>query len=523
MATNIAGCDVRAFGATGDGRTLDTPAINRAIEAAADAGGGTVHFPAGNYLCFSIRLKSRVTLYLGPGATIIAAKPKEGFGAYDLPEPNASDKFQDFGHSHWQNSLIWGIGLEDIGIEGSGRINGQWLTRSGPRSLNFEGDVPPGLTDHAPKQAKKSVPQLLTLPSMIGQGNKAIGLKQCRGVLLRNFTILRGGHFAILATGVDQLSIDNLRIDTNRDGIDIDCCRNVRVSNCAVNSLNDDAICLKSSYALGAARVTENVTIANCSVSGFDVGTMLDGTYQRTQKLAPDRDGPTGRIKLGTESNGGFKNIAISNCTFERSRGLAIEAVDGGKIEDVSITNLTMREINNSLIFIRLGNRARGPENSPVSSIRRVNISNIAASDVDGRYASIISGIPGHPIQGVTISNVQVLHTGGGTKEDAAIAPPEKEKAYTDPSMFGTAPASALYARHVEDLGVHHWQVSFAQPEMRPAVVLHDVNGASFDHLKTPRIASVPLFSLQEVKDFAADHCAGAADVKRDSVDQETF
>ena len=107
-------------------------------------------------------------------------------------------------------------------------------------------------------------------------------MKNCRNVTLRDFSILHGGHFGILATGVDNFTIDNLRIDTNRDGMDIDCCRNVRVSNSSVNSPWDDAICLKSSFGLGFARATEMVTITNCFVSGnFEEGTLLDATYKR--------------------------------------------------------------------------------------------------------------------------------------------------------------------------------------------------------------------------------------------------
>ncbi|HEV2499966.1 MAG TPA: glycosyl hydrolase family 28-related protein, partial [Terriglobia bacterium] len=219
--------DVRTFGATGDGRTLDTPAINKAIEAAAGAGGGTVWFPAGTYLCYSIHLKSNVTLYLDHGATILAAEPPaEGAsGGYDPPEPGPEPQYQDFGHSHWHNSLIWGIGLENLSILGPGLIWGKGLRRSVGRN-----------------------------PHPAGIGDKAIALKNCHNVTLRDFSILQGGHFAILATGVDNFTIDNLVIDTNRDAMDIDCCHNVRVSNCTVNSPWDDGICPKSSYALGYAR-----------------------------------------------------------------------------------------------------------------------------------------------------------------------------------------------------------------------------------------------------------------------------
>src|SRR3712207_1601097 len=192
---------------------------------------------------------------------------------------------------------------------------------------------------------------------MRGLGNKAIALKLSRNVTLRDFSVLMGGHFALLATGVDNLTIDNVKVDTNRDGFDIDACRNVRISNVSVNSPNDDAIVLKSSYGLGFARATENVTITNCQVTGYDLGTFFDGTFKRTQELAPDRDRVTGRIKFGTESNGGFKNITISNCVFDRSRGLAIETVDGGLIEDIVVTNLTMRDVTTAPIFLRLGRR----------------------------------------------------------------------------------------------------------------------------------------------------------------------
>src|SRR6266496_3506073 len=229
-----------------------------------------------------------------------------------------------------------------------------------------------------------------------GVANKAIALKNCRNVLLRDFSILHGGHFGILATGVDNLTIDNLRIDTNRDGMDIDCCRNVRVSNCSVNSPWDDAICLKSSFALGYARATEMVTISNCLVSGsYEEGALLDATFKR---FASDFKVPrTGRIKFGTESNGGFQNITISNCVFEGCRGLAIESVDGAVIEDVSVTNITMRDVVEAPIFLRLAARMRGPKDATVGVLRRVILSNLSCACSGGaRIGSIVAGIPGH-------------------------------------------------------------------------------------------------------------------------------
>lgn len=533
--------NVRDFGARGDGVSLDSAAINAAIEAASSAGGGTVYLPAGRYLSFSIRIKSNLTLHLEAGAIIVAADPAGGLGHYDAAEPNAFDLYQDFGHSHWQNSLLWGDGLVNVSIVGSGEIDGsKGLTRRGPpaRRAGEESDTTKG----APA-APAGEPR-----SMDGLGNKAIALKNCRNVTLRDFSILNGGHFALLATGVDQLTIDNVKVDTNRDGFDIDCCRYVLIANCSINTPHDDAIVFKSSFGLGEIRATENITVTNCIVSGYDIGTMLDGTYQRTMTRAPDRDGPTGRIKIGTESNGAFRNITISNCVFVRSRGLALETVDGGVIEDVTITNLAMREIVNSPIFIRLGNRARGPEGTPVGAIRRVQISHLTASDCDARYPVVIAGLPNHPIEDVTLSDIHLVSRGGLSLEQVAQQPaelvnpfflrgkeagvtgprepfavPERETAYPEPSMFGLLPSSAVYARHVRNLTVRNFVMSFAQPDLRPAVVLDDVVGVTLESFRLPRDVHRPTLVLRQVREIEISRSTFTADTHLEQTDSTSF
>ena len=493
--------DVRAFGAKGDGKTLDTRAINRAIEAAAAAGGGTVNFPAGTYLSVSIRLRSNITLQLNHGATILAAEPVPGKVSYDLPEANEWDMYQDFGHSHWQNSLIWGTGVENVAIIGPGLINGKGLTRRSPRArrVNQPGDRPVTLGGQTGARPQSPLGEDDDPKVMDGLGNKAISLKLSRNVLLRDFSILNGGHFAVLASGVDNLTIDNVKVDTNRDGFDLDSCRNVRISNCSVNSPNDDAIVLKSSYALGYARATENVTITNCLVSGYDIGSLLDGTYKRNVKEAPDRDGPTGRVKFGTESNGGFKNITISNVVFDHCRGLALETVDGGLLEDVTINNITMRDVTNSPIFLRLGRRMRGPAGTAVGSLRRVNISNVVAYNADARYASIIAGIPGHHVEDVKLSNIRIYYRGGGKKELAEVQPPERETNYPEPSMFGEIPAYGFFIRHAKGVSLSNVEVSYMTDEFRPAFVLDDV------------------------LDFTIYQCKGVADMHLDRVESKKF
>ena len=513
-APNAPAYSVRDYGAKGDGRTIDTPAINAAIEAAAGAGGGTVYLPAGTYPSYSIRLKSHITLQLGEGAILLAAEPSPARGRYDAPEPNEHDAYQDFGHSHWQNSLIWGIGLEDVAIVGPGRIDGSGLTRRGPgarwsrtagaRPLSMAGVV-----------GTSTDPEAVAQQAMDGLGNKAISLKLSRNVRLQGFSILNGGHFAILATGVDNLTIDDLVIDTNRDGIDIDACRHVRVSNTAVNSPNDDAIVLKSSYALGVARATENVTITNCQVSGYDVGTFLSGTFGLTQERAPDRDGPTGRIKLGTESSGGFRNITVSNCVFTHSRGLALETVDGGDLEDVTVTNLTMRDVNTAPLFLRLGNRGRTPGSPAPGRMRRIVISNVVASDIDPRYPALIAGLAGHPVEDVDLANIHLLYRGGGTREDAGREPPENEEGYPEPSMFGTLPAYGFYLRHARNVTLRDVEVGFTKEDMRPAFVLHDVADVHFDHVRARLSPGVAFGLFRDARGLTGHDTPGLPAIRR--------
>ena len=500
--------DVKSYGAAGDGKIADRAAINKAIEAASAAGGGTVYFGPGVYLTGSIHLRSNITLEIERGATIQASSDAS---AYDAAEPNAWDKFQDFGHSHWHNGLIWGENLDRIAIVGGGLIDGKALVRER------------GAT-----------------------GDKAIALKQCRNVTLRDFSISIGGHFGILATAVDNLTIDNVTIDTNRDGIDIDSCRNVRISNSSINSHGDDAITLKGTHALGVARSTENVTITNCLVSGYEIGSLLNATYVPTNAKATDRDGPTGRIKIGTESEGDFRNITISNVVFNRSRGLALESVDGSHIEDITVSNITMRDVSNAPFFIRLGSRLRAPEGVPVGSIRRVNIDNVVVYGADPRYASTITGIPGHNVEDIRLSNIRIVADGGLTLDQVARQPadlvntfffratggvppreayatPEREKEYPEPSMFGILPAWGFFIRHAAGIQMSGVNMKTIRTDGRPAFVLDDVSDSQFGNIEPQINAGVPTFVLMNVRDFVARGNRNLPDTKVENASRKEF
>jgi polygalacturonase len=509
--------NVRSYGATGDGKTVDTPAINRAIEAVAAAGGGTLFFPAGTYLCFTIRLRSMVSLYLSQGCTILAAdSPKPGEttgyngGVYDPAGPAQPwEQFQDYGHNHWNNSLFFGENISDISILGPGLIHGKGLSfgQGGTRG------------NYAGFKAEQA-----------GVGNKAIALKNCRNVLLRDFSVLKGGHFAVLATGVDNLTLDNLLVDTDRDGFDIDCCRNVRVSNCTVNSPWDDAICPKSSYALGYVRSTDNVTISNNYVTGtYELGTVIDGTWKKFTEEGHPRQG---RIKCGTESNGGFRNITISGNVIEGCKGIALETSDGAFVEDIAITGNTMRDVFDAPLFLRLNRRNRGPiETARLGTLRRVVISNIVSSNSDASTASIFSGVVSNLIEDVKLSNCFFGHRGlpavfghGARSKPMpdwhTIEVPEMEDGYPELSSFGPTPSHGFFIRHLKNLEMSHVEVAPANADPRPAFWLQDVHRADFFAITAP---PQPSFELRDVTDLRVAWSRAAKDAIIETTGKETL
>lgn len=459
---------------------MDSPSINGAIDACARAGGGTVYFPAGTYLSGSVHLESNIHLLIDAGATILGAPQR--MNVYDETEPWSNDPFQDGGHCYFHNSLIWGENLTNVSITGQGVINGGGLVHDDElldRMCGFAAWNKAGIIESG-----ETYP-----PSRLG--NKAIALKLCRNVLIRDITIFHGGHFAILATGCNNLTVDNLTVDTDRDGIDIDCDRSTIVSNCRINSPSDDGLCLKSSFALGTNVITENVTIVNCQVSGFEEGTLLDGT------MKPAKDG-TGRIKFGTESNGGFRNVTVAGCTFRSCHGLALEEVDGGIMENISINNITMMDVKDYPIYITLGSRNRG-SSATTGTVRNILISHVIASGIDPMSGVQITGVPGKDIEDVSLDNIRLIFKGGGTKKDAAVVPRELGKGYPEPGKIGIMPAYGVFARHVHNLELANVTTSFEQDDFRPAIICSDVKGLEIDNFKGQTVSGVSPARLSHV------------------------
>ncbi len=464
-------CD---YGAKGDGKTLDSPAINAAIEAAVAGGGGQVLVPAGTYLCGSIRFRSNIDFHLSAGAIILAA-PAE-MKAYDESESfGGFPEYQDGGHTYFHNSLIWAEGQTNVSITGHGMIDGAGLTK---KDTEKAGNVQGG---------------------SIGTGDKAIALKLCRRVTLRDITIYRGGHFAVIMTGCDLSTLDNLTIDTNRDGIDIDCCKYMTITNCRVNTPSDDAIVLKSSYALKKPVICEHIAVTNCNVTGYKCGSLLDGTY------IPEKvNWVCGRFKLGTESNGGYRNIALSNCTFNYSSGLAFESVDRGIMENIVVNNISMSHVHHYPVYITTGCRNRGPNDlTHNSTARDIKISNIVADDCDSLCSIIVTGMPGEPLRDISLSNIRLKFRGGGARELVDKDYREQSTHYPEPKFAGQTPAYGLYARHVDGLKVSDMVFDCVRPDYRPAVVLDDVNGARLSDIDAPTadgVEKIVIFRSENVK-----------------------
>ncbi len=453
--------NVKTYGAKGDGKTLDHQSINKAIDAAVKNGGGTVYIPAGTYLSGSIHMKSNINLFLDAGCIILGAP--QNVGAYDPEEEVTGTQYQDGGHSYFHNSLIWGENLKNVTISGHGMINGGGLV-TGSKGVN-EGKI--------------------------GKATKAVVFKLCSNVVIKDITIFHGGHFAILVTGCNMVTLDNLIIDTNRDGIDIDCCTNTVVSNCMVNSPHDDAICPKSSFALGKKVITENLTITNCQVSGYREGTLIDGTLIPNDEYRKSgRAIRNGRIKFGTESNGGFRNVTVSNCTFNYCYGLALEEVDGGIMENITIDNLAMYNITEYPIYITLGNRNRDPDTTAVPVGKNISISNVVVNTTDSLSAIHITGTPEHYLENIRISNVIFTNKGGGAKELGKIDLPELDKTYPEINKLNSAtPSYGLYARHVKNLELNNIKVDYENEDKRPPMACVDINGLEINNFKA-KVAS---------------------------------
>jgi hypothetical protein len=413
--------DIFQYGAAGDGQRLDTKAIQAAVDACAKAGGGRVHLHNGTFLSGTIFLKNNVSLFIDSGATLLGSTDLKDYPAVKPAHRSWTDR----NNKYADKALLYAERIENLSVVGPGTIDGQG------RAKPYQRIRPETLRPYV------------------------IHFVECKGVRVRDVNLRDSPFWMQHYQACEDLVIDNVtvhsRVRANRDGLNIDGCRNVRVSNCDIFS-GDDSIVLKST----SDRICENVVITNCVLSS-----------------------KASAIKLGTESHGGFRNISISNCVIYGGgfTGIALMSVDGGVLDGVTISNITMRGINIPL-FIRLGDRGRiwkeGLPRPGVGAVRNIMITNVQAVDA-GRFGCSITGLAGHPVENVTLSNVRFLFKGGGTLKDAARTIPELRGNYPGGKMFGVLPAYGLFCREVKNVRLDGVELGFASPDHRPALICEHV------------------------------------------------
>lgn len=457
---------IAVFGAVGDGETVNTEAIQKAIDRTHAAGGGTVFFPAGKWVSGTLILKNNVTLHLDSGAVLLGSTNLDDY-------PRHKPAYRSYTDEYVEQALLYAENARDIAVVGRGTIDGRG------------GDPAFAPTD------KKDI-AYLRRPYLIR-------FVSCRGVHVEGVTLRDSPMWTQHYLDCQDVTITRINVfghvNLNNDMLDIDGCRNVRVTGCT-GDCEDDAITLKSS---GPA-LCENVTISDCVVSSHCNG-----------------------FKMGTETTGGFRNITVTNLVvrpsaypvknYGRDRGsggVVLLMVDGGVLENVTITNVVI-EGTEAPIFLRLGNRAR--KHTPAAPapgmgrMRNVIIGNLIATGAS-KQGSTITGLPGHAIENLTLRDIHISTLGGGTAEDAGRTIEEKPAGYPDSLMFGTVPAYGLFIRHVRGLTMDNVRLTHDAADARPAIVFDDVRDVLVRNLSADAEPGCDAMVLRDVRGALVTGCA---------------
>lgn len=443
--------NIRSFGAIGDGVAMETKAIQASIDACHDAGGGIVRVPAGDFQIGTIELKSNVTLSLDYGATLLGSINKDDYRTEGLDDPRE-------GGPH---CLIYANGATNIAIDGLGVIDGRGTPENFPRLRS--GGRNQGLR-----------PRLLRMVN-------------CDELTFSGVTWKRPAFWGLHLIDCKNIHFDAVTIrfrdnNFNNDGLDLDGCEDVLIENCDIDS-GDDAICLKSSK-----NPCRNIVVRGCKVSSN-----------------------TAALKFGTSSRGGFIDVKVTNCYFYNSPmgAIKLQLVDGGRLENVDISRIVMKDVG-CPIFIRLGDRGStfsksGNEKPPVGTLKNIRISDVVANVViedrekatratyknikaedapeitDGEKSKagpiMITGIPGHFVENVTLQNVKISFPGHGTNEDAERTVPEDIDRYPEQFFFGVLPSWGAYVRYARNIEFVNVVLEVRTPDARTRIHLEDVEG----------------------------------------------
>ena len=457
------------FGAKADGVTLDTKAIQDAIDDCHKNGGGKVYLHKGTFISGTIILQNNVTLYIEAGATLRGSNNLENFPVMPSRYPSYEGNFET------NKMLVYAEDAKNISILGRGIIDGNgdhWV------------DGPYGF----PSFSKRP---------------RIIHFRGCENILVRDITLYNSASWVQSYQSCKNMVIDGITVDSrenkdiekeryadvpgrNTDGLDLVDCQNVRISNCYINS-GDDAICLKSFSPDEACR---DITISNCVVSSNASG-----------------------IKIGTETAGTFEDITINNCVIFDSRvdAISVISVDGAKVERINISNITMRNIKGSAIFIRLGNRNRYYRNNVelnVPYLKDVIIENIQGNGISAEYGCIIAGIKDIPVENIFLKNIILDFEGGKKAEDSFREIPEKETAYPNGKIFGTIPAYGFFIRHANNVTLSDIQLYFNKEDQRPAIIAENIEDLEIRNFRVEGTAQTPeVIRLENAREVLISDC----------------
>ncbi|HSH95680.1 MAG TPA: glycosyl hydrolase family 28 protein [Roseimicrobium sp.] len=416
--------DATKAGAIGDGTTLNTASIQKAIDNCAAGGGGTVHFPAGRYLTGTIQIKSNITLRLAKDATLL--------GSTDIADYLNLDPFLDGPGDPMGHALVVAVDAKNVGIEGEGTIDGQ------------------GRELRAKQDPYKKRPFL-------------VRWVRCTRVKVKDVHLTHPGAWTLNFFQSKEILVEGVTIRTqnsgvnNADGIDLDSCQDAVITRCDIQT-GDDAFCLKSTSLVP----TRNIKATNLTLSTW-----------------------CNAIKLGTESIGGFENISVSNCRVTNTgmAGIALYTVDGGDLRKVTISDITMDGVGTP-VSIRRGARLKTFRNgdqhkTTPGKLVGVTIKNVTATNSTS-IGILINGVPGYPVENLLLENIQIEVPGGGTAEDAKIQLPENEGGYPENRMFGpTLPSYGIYARHVRGAVFKNIKIKAQKPDARPEKAFIDAETAA--------------------------------------------
>lgn len=468
--------DIKKYGASGDGKTLDSAAINAAIDACNSAGGGTVYMPPGVYLSGTVILKSNVTLYLEAGATLLGSPKLSDYTSVPGPPSDADAN---------QRHLVFARDTENIGLAGPGTIDGQGAAYWKPN----------GRAPAAPEDAWRDVIAFYWKHGP--RPSPMLEFYNCKNLRIADVHIKNSTGWTLRPIHCDNVFIRGITIKNpvygpNTDGIDPTCCQNVFISDCLIDT-GDDAICLKSENPYGEElRASKNITVVNCVLSGCCNG-----------------------FKIGTATHSGFENIVFSNSIIFNDdvplnsriiSGLAVEMVDGGWIEGLLVSNIRMQRARTP-IFVRLGNRKPRADGAP-GTLRSVMIENVHATGAI--LTSSITGLKGFDVEDVTLSNIRIDTDENGKAEWGDRKIPEETKSYPESRDFGRLPAYGFYCRHVTGLNLRNVEFKIGPEEARPAIVCDDVMNLDMDGIRGPAISGYePVIKLFQTKQaFIRGCCA---------------